>query len=262
MEHAKGQVSGSAAEIYESFFLPALFSEWAARSVARARLEPGQSLLDVACGTGAVAREAKKRISACRVIGLDRNDGMLRVARSRAPDIEFREGRAESLPWDDGTFDAVTCQFGLMFFEDRARALSEMWRVLRRGGTLVIAVWASLEDTPGYAAMVALIQRLFGAEVASELRVPYCLGDRRELLRLLDGAGISAPDIETPTGIARFPSIDAWVHTDVRGWTLADRIDDAEYAVLLKEARTELSRFAPVEEVSFESPAHIAVARK
>ena len=89
-----------------------------------AAIGAGQAALDVACGTGVLARELRRRTGAeGRVAGLDRNAGMLAVARRSAPGIDWREGRAERLPFADGSFDAVVSQFGLMFFEDRRAAL-------------------------------------------------------------------------------------------------------------------------------------------
>jgi SAM-dependent methyltransferase len=174
----QGQVTRSAADIYEEFFVPALFAAWPGPVADAAGIGPGQKVLDVACGTGVLAREAASRVRpGGTVTGLDRNDGMLAVARRKAPEIEWRQGEAEALPFPDGRFDAVVSQFGLMFFEDRVLALAEMWRVLGPGGRLAVAVWDALERTPGYAAMTALLQRLFGARIADALRAPYCLGD-------------------------------------------------------------------------------------
>ena len=137
-----GQVSAAAAEVYEAFFVPALFAQFAGPVADAAALGAGQAVLDVACGTGVLARELRRRTGAeGRVVGLDRNAGMLAVARRSAPGIDWREGMAERLPFADGSFDAVVSQFGLMFFEDRRAALAEMWRVVRPGGRLAVAVW-------------------------------------------------------------------------------------------------------------------------
>jgi SAM-dependent methyltransferase len=256
-----GQLTSSAAEVYEEFFVPALFGEWAPRLCEAAGIGEGQRVLDVACGTGSFAREAARR--GAEVTGLDRNGGMLAVARRIEPAIEWREGMAERIPFDDGAFDVAGCQFGLMFFEDRVKALKEMHRVLRPGGRLVAAVWDSLERTPGYRAMVALLDRLFGAEIAAGLRAPFVLGAPDDLRGLFQAAGIAAPKIETMTGEARFPSIEGWVRTDVKGWTLADAIDDAQYARLQEAAQQELRGFATADgSVSFDSPAHIVTAVK
>jgi SAM-dependent methyltransferase len=259
-----GQVNRSAADIYEEFFVPALFQDWTGPVSEAAGLKPGARVLDVACGTGVLAREALTRIQpGGSLVGLDVNDGMLAVARRRTPEIDWRQGLAESLPFDDGSFDAVVCQFGLMFFEDRVAALKEMWRVLRPGGRLAVAVWDSLDNMPGYAAVTALLQRMFGDDVADGMRAPFSLGDTGVLLPLFVAAGIPDVKLQTMDGTARFPSIEAWVHTDVKGWTLADMIDDAQYEALLRAALTELKSFQQSNgRVAFTAPAHVVSAVK
>jgi SAM-dependent methyltransferase len=143
------------------------------------------------------------------------------------------------------------------------KALREMARVLKPGGRLVVATWDSLERTPGYRAMVGLLRRLFGAEIAGALRAPFVLGEPDELRDLFKMAGVAAPKIETITGEARFPSLNAWVRIDVRGWTLADVLDDAQYAQLQKAAQCDLWQFQqPDGSVVFDSPAHIVTATK
>lgn len=255
----KGQVSRSAADIYDEFFVPALFAEWPPRVCDAAMIKSGDHVLDVACGTGILAREAARRAGPDgQVTGVDINDGMLTAARKHSTEIDWQAAPAEALPFEDGTFDAAVSQFGLMFFEDRVKALQEMMRVLREDGRLSVAVWASLDDTPGYSAMVGLIGRLFGAAVADALRAPYVLGDTADLHALLAQAGLDGAKVETLPGTARFPSIEAWVHTDVRGWTLADLIDDDQYQTLLAAAQSDLHGFVGTDgTVSFDSPAHI-----
>jgi ubiquinone/menaquinone biosynthesis C-methylase UbiE len=260
----QGQVNRSAAEVYEEFFVPALFREWAPRVAAAAGIRPGDKVLDVACGTGVLAREAARRAApGGEVMGLDRNPGMLDVARRQAPEIAWREGLAEALPYGAGAFDAVVSQFGLMFFDERTRALQEMLRVLKPGGRLAVAVWDRLETSPGYAAMAALLQRLFGERTAAALQAPFALGDQGELRSLFAAAGMPDVRITTEQGTARFPSLESWVHTDVKGWTLADLIDDAQYQQLLGAAQTGLKRFArPDGTVAFVAPAHIVTATR
>jgi SAM-dependent methyltransferase len=260
----KGQVTRSAADVYEEFFVPALFAEWAPRVAVAAQVVAGETVLDVACGTGVLAREAARRVgSSGTVIGLDRNDGMLSVARRNAPDIVWRRSLAEALPFRGGTFDAVVSQFGLMFFEDRVAALREMWRVLRPGGRLAVAVWDTLDRSPGYAAMTLLLQRLFGDRIADELRAPFILGDTTILRALFADSGIAQIHIRTFDGTARFPSLESWVHTDVKGWTLADKIDEAQYQILLRESGAALqSCVNPDGTVCFAAPAHIVTATK
>ena len=120
------QAQIDAANAYEALFVPALFGQWAPQLVEAARIRPGQRVLDVACGTGILAREVASRIGPTgRVAGLDPNPGMLAVAKRLAPAVEWREGVAESLPFPDASCDAVVSQFGLMFFTDRRQALRQ-----------------------------------------------------------------------------------------------------------------------------------------
>lgn len=259
-----GQVTSSAAAVYEELFLPALFAAWAPRMVAAARLRPGMHAIDVACGTGVLAVEAAKAVSPDgSVVGLDLNPAMLSVARGKPAQVDWRQGPAEALPFPDGHFDAAMSQFGLMFFADKPKALAEMWRVLRPGGRLAIAVWDSLDNTPGYAAVGSLLSRLFGQEVAALLESPYSLGDPAALRALLVQAGIDAPEVRRMPGEARFPSIASWMHSDIRGWTLADKVDDLQYERLLREAHNVLQEFLTEQgQVRFSHPGIVATATK
>lgn len=263
-ESEKGQVNHNAAEVYEEFFIPALFQDWPSQVADAADIKAGQQVLDVACGTGILARTVAGLVGpAGSVVGLDVNEGMLAVAKRKAPQIEWRQGIAEELPFDNHSFDAVVSQFGLMFFEDKRAAITEMVRVLRPGGHLAVALWDSLQNSPGYAALVALLQRLFGQEAANGLRAPFSLGDVPALQPLFSHAGLPNVAITTRPGIACFPSIQSWVYTEIKGWVLADLLDEAQFELLLKEAEQVLSPFVTTQgTVSFSAPAHIVTFTK
>ncbi len=263
-DQERGQVTRTAAQVYEEFFLPALFQQWSGRVADAAKIESGQRVLDVACGTGVLAREISKRVRETgTVVGLDVNEGMLAVAKRQAPHIEWKHGRAEALPFDDASFDAVVSQFGLMFFENRRAALQEMWRVLRPGGSLAVAVWDTLENSTGYAVMTNLLYELFGERAANAMRAPFVLGDMEELRALFADAGISPVQISTHDGTARYPSLDEMIHTEIRGWTLADMLDEAQYAQLLHAARNAMKPYiAPDGSIAFSAPAHIVSATR
>jgi ubiquinone/menaquinone biosynthesis C-methylase UbiE len=133
----------SAAEVYDEFFAPALFDQWPEQVLDAAAVAPGKRVLDVGCGTGILTRAAAGRVgSAGHVVGLDPNPGMLTVARRSAEAIDWREGVAESLPFEDGSFHRVVSQFAAMFFTDADTAISEMARVLAPSGKVAIATWA------------------------------------------------------------------------------------------------------------------------
>jgi SAM-dependent methyltransferase/adenylate kinase family enzyme len=217
MDATLEQIAGARA--YEALFVPSLIGPYAPIVADTAALRTGDCVLDVACGTGVVTREALRRVGPTgRVTGLDASPGMLAVAREQGRAIEWHEGRAESLPFPDASFDAVVSQFGLMFFVDRVSALAEMRRVLRPGGRLALAVWSSIDAIPAFAAELALFEQFAGSAAADALRGPFVLGDAAALAGLFDAAGLPAAAVETCATTARFPSVRTLVEADLRGW--------------------------------------------
>jgi SAM-dependent methyltransferase len=255
-----------AANAYEALFVPALFGQWAAKVVDAAQIQPGQRVLDVACGTGILAREFASRMgSSGRVAGVDLSLGMVAVARQLAPTIEWRQGAAESLPFPDLSFDTVASQFGLMFFTDRRRALREMLRVLAPGGRLAVAVWDSLHNIPAYASEVTLLEQTAGLPAADALRAPFVLGKREDLAMLFSEAGVASVEITTHHGTAHFPSIRTMVEADLRGWlpVMGVILTEDQILRILHEAEHALSSYASSDgRVAFHLSAHLVTAKK
>lgn len=253
------------AEVYHERFVPALFGPWARVMTEVAGIAPGEAVLDVACGTGALTLSAAQAVGPLgSVVGLDPNPEMLAVARRSSRLVEWCEAPAERIPFPDGAFDAVVSQFGLMFFDDRARALSEMMRVLRPGGRLVVAVCGAVEDSPGYAAFARLLDRLFGRQVGDAFRAPFVLGDRQALARVAEDAGIAGASVERHTGAVRFRSIADLVSTErACAWTLGGILDDGQFELLRRESEAALAPWAGADgAVVFDMPALILKARK
>jgi SAM-dependent methyltransferase len=236
------QVSLQAAEMYEARFVPAIFAEWAPLLVDAARIGPGQSVLDVACGTGIVARTVADRQGGNgSVTGLDLNEGMLAVAERLRPDLDWRAGDVADLPFPDRTFDAVLCQMALMFFPDRSAAVQEMARVTRPGGVVAVVVPASIDAQPAYGPFVDLAVRVAGPAAASLLGTYWACGDLAELLGLLASAGLEVIDARTYLGTASFGSPEDLAVTEVEGSPLAERITEDEYARIRAGAREALA---------------------
>ncbi|RJG09128.1 methyltransferase domain-containing protein [Pseudomonas cavernicola] len=261
----KGRVTRSPAEVYEEFFVPALFQQWGRRVAAEAGIEPGERVLDVACGTGVLACAAAEIVGpGGAVVGLDPNEEMLAVARRKSARVEWQVGRAEALPFPDESFDAVVSQFGFMFFEDRRAALREMLRVLRPGGRLAVAVCDALEHSPGYAALAELLQRLFGDSVADAFRAPFVLGDPELLLTICREAEVAEAKVMQHLGTVRFASIKSMISTErACVWTLGGMLDDAQFELLQKEAEQALRAFVTTDgAVAFAMPTLIVTATK
>jgi ubiquinone/menaquinone biosynthesis C-methylase UbiE len=238
------RLSAAAAELYESQFVPALFAEWAPRLIDVAGVRPGQSVLDVACGTGIVARTlAETQRGRSRVVGLDLNEAMLQVARRVRPDLEWRQGDAAHLPFPDGAFDVALCQMAFMFFPDRAQVLREMARVVVAGGTIGLSVPSGLSDQPAYAPFVELAARHAGPDATGLLSTYFASGDLEELRALVEGAGLTITATRSYQGTVRCPSIDAFVAIEVESTPLRERIDDAVYARIREGARELLRPF-------------------
>jgi SAM-dependent methyltransferase len=238
------QIPSEAAETYEAKFVPAIFGEWAPHLVEAADVRPGQTVLDVACGTGVVAREAARRVGEQgKVVGVDLNPAMLAVARRLRPDIEWRQADAAELPFSDGSFDVVLCQSALMFFPDVSRALREMGRVVNADGTVAVQVWGRLEEQPGYGRLVGVAARHAGPDAVRMLSAYWMLGDVDRLTELFNTAGLSVTATRTRLGMARFDSIDEVVRTEVESTPLRERISDEVYQKILQDAREALAQF-------------------
>ena len=182
-------------EIYERVLVGPLFRPFAEQLMTRVGPNRGDSVIDVACGTGIVARVARERLGPeARIVGVDVAPAMLAVARTVDPTIDWRQGNAVSLPVSAGEqFTVLTCHQGLQFMPDKPAAIREMRRVLAPGGRAAIATWRSLEDIPGMRDLNAVAERHLGPIVDAR----HSFGDATELKGLLVDAGFSHVSVQT-----------------------------------------------------------------
>lgn len=174
-------------EMYEHWLVAPLFRPFTEIALVEVGLSAGDRLLDIACGTGILARVANERLAgAGRIVGVDINPGMLAVARARAPEIDWREGNASALPLaDQEEFDIVACHQGLQFFPDKPAAAAEMRRALAKGGRLAVATWRTDREMPFFCQLRKVAERHLGPIVDPR----YSSGDAASIEALLTRAG-------------------------------------------------------------------------
>ncbi len=239
-QHPGESHGGSAPESYERFFVPAIGAPLASDLVEAAALRPGERVLDVACGTGIVARLASGAVGAAgTVAGLDPDPGMLAVARATTPPgttIEWHEASAEAMPLPDGSFDAVLCQMGLQFVPDTHAALREMRRVLATAGRLALGL-----PGPTPRPMVVLAEALarhVGGEAAGFVNRVFSLHDTAVIRDLVAGAGFRDVAVRADTKSLRLPPPEEFLWQYVRSTPLAGavaRVDEERRASLERD---------------------------
>ncbi len=262
----------SPAEMYQHYFVPAMFTPWASILVDHAALRPGERMLDVACGTGIVSRVAAPMLGqAGKVAALDYSQPMLQVARALpAPPgavIEWHEGNASKLPFPDRAFDAVVCQQGLQFVPERAAAVREMLRVLKPHGRAVVAVWQGLEKHPVFEALDTAVARRFSVPL-TDVAQPFSLNDADELRDLFEAAGFHKVEILSEAALVHFPDPAHFVPMAVASAAAAvpafARLEGADRAELIEAVAADVAptvaKYTDHDSVHFPMFANVAVA--
>jgi ubiquinone/menaquinone biosynthesis C-methylase UbiE len=257
--------SATVAEAYERYFVPRIFRPWANVLLDALDIRPGESLLDIACGPGTVAKEAATRIGdGGIVIGTDVSTEMLEVARATTPAaarVRYEAAPSDDLPFGHGVFDAVTVQQGMQFFPNRAGAIAEMHRVLRAGGRAGVAVWASIEDAPFFAIVRDVVGKAVPA-VAEALDRP--LVDRATLRDELASAGFRV-SIETLSQPLEFEGGIEQAIDAMRGapmWSTVAAQPAAVRRAILESARERFTRYLHHGRVRMILRANVALAHK
>lgn len=199
--------TGTAAELYESFFVPTIATPVAAELLRSARLQPGERVLDVACGTGVITRAAAEQVgSTGTVTGVDLSPDMIAVAKETpaagAP-IDWQLADAEDLPLPDGAYDVALCQMGLMFMQDKPAALAELHRVLAPGGRVVINTPGRIQ--PQFAALEQAIVDNLGAELGAFVSAVFSMHDPDQVAALLRDAGFQDAGAAEYTALVTLP---------------------------------------------------------
>lgn len=261
----------SPAVVYNDFFGPPMFTPWAKDLVGQASLSAGNRVLDLACGTGLVAEQVAPVIgSNGSIAGLDFNPIMLEVARKRelnGPAIEWVEASALDIPYEDTSFDAVVCQQGFQFFPDRAKAASEVRRVLKPGGTVAASVWVTVDELPVWEAVFTSVAKRLDVPMDS-VSVPNSLGYPDRLEATFKDAGFSDTQVNKRTTDAAFGPADSFVKLMVMGAAAAipafGALSDEEKQALVPgvaaDAADVVNEYTQGDKVVMELGAYTAIA--
>jgi ubiquinone/menaquinone biosynthesis C-methylase UbiE len=260
------QLSGNAAELYECYAVRYFMGPWAPRLVARAALQPGERVLDLACGTGLVARLAAPQVRPTgTVMGLDLNAGMLNVARSLPPppgaSVTWIEGSAEAMDLADASFEVILCQQGFQFFPDKPAALREMHRVLVPGGRVLLSVWKSAG--PYNLAVGEALERHVGVETATRYRAQRVAPGAAELHRLLVEGGFREVHVRPSVMTIWLPRIEEFVLCHLSSMPVAGAISalgEERPAALARQVSTALQSYADGDGVAVPDEINIATA--
>jgi ubiquinone/menaquinone biosynthesis C-methylase UbiE len=254
-------------EMYERYLVVPLFQPWAELVLERMQLQPKDRVLDVACGTGIVARLAKQQLgSDAQVVGIDSSEPMLAVAKSVDPRIDWRCGNAAALPvGDDEKFDVIFCQQGLQFFPEKQIAMGEMRRVLAPGGRIAVSTWCALEDNPFFRDLHRIAERHLGSFVDHR----YSFGNMEALRSLLTAAGFDDVQVEAVSRRTRFEDGPTFVRLNtmaIVGMSAAGKAMSEEERAqivnrIIADSAGATSFFMDGPAIAFEISSNVATAR-
>jgi ubiquinone/menaquinone biosynthesis C-methylase UbiE len=269
-QQGQWQLTGNAAEMYEQTVVPYQLKFWASELVEQMDLQPGEHVLDVACGTGIVARFAAEKVGASGgVTGLDLNSGMLAVGRSLelpkgASEITWVECSAVDMHLEDESFDVALCQQGFQFFPDKPAAVRELHRILRHGGRLAISVWYG--PSPYSIAMVNGIERHLGSEAAHQQRAASrIVPSADEMKDFLVEGGFRGVQVNLHERTRRLPHPEKYVPMHLGALPVSAQVlalsEDARSA-MVQDIADELRPYVEGDELVFLEATNIATARK
>ena len=264
------QVEQSASEAYEQYLVPPMFAPWADRMLETSGVNEGDRVLDVACGTGIVARRVASRVSESgSVVGLDINEGMLAVAAETAADahqpIEWRQGDATELPFSDERFDVVYCQQALQFVDDPGASVREMRRVLEPGGRAVLSVWRPLDYQPAYMVLADALAEYISDEAGAVMRSPFPAWDGKKLRTLAQDAGFDDVTVTIEIGSVRYPSVEEFVRREVASSPVAESIAAVKRAVrdeLVREVEAAVQAYLDDEGIVSPMESYVVIAER
>ena len=227
------KISGNSPAAYEEYLVPGFFRPWAETLTTLVSPAPGSDVLDVACGTGIVARtisaKGKNRV---RVTGLDNNPEMLKhastLSKNSGLEINWQQGEADQLPFEDHRFDYLFCQQGLQFFPEPQQALKEMHRVLKPGGRLGLNIIRSIDYHIAFKILADELEKHVGETAGNMMRGPFPEWDQKTIRSMVEDAGFENPSLHIEIISMRFPSSEEFLRREAVSSPLAGEMESLE----------------------------------
>lgn len=262
------QLHGSAADLYERYLVPTLFTPWAHDLLEAAALQLGERVLDVACGTGSVTRLIGPQIGPQgHLTAVDLNTDMLKAAQTyittTAPPIRWLQADVVEMPVDDADFDVVLCQQSFQFFPDKLGALQEMHRVLASDGRLAFNISRGLGQNPYIRALADALENHVGADAGESMRAPCGFGDAEMLRTLLKQAGFSTINIRISLLVIRHPNPAEFIRGQLAATPVADQVaalSEAKQAALVDEVLANLRGYIDDDGLAAPYETHVVLA--
>jgi ubiquinone/menaquinone biosynthesis C-methylase UbiE len=249
--------AGSVPANYDKYLGPVLFEPYALDIISR--IKDAKNVLELACGTGRVTRHLLNKIPADgRLTATDLNPDMIAVAKEivTSDKVEWRTADAQELPFDDNSFDHIICQFGVMFFPDKAKAMAEAYRLLQPGGTYIFNVWDDLQFNPRSMMIKTIMEDIMGNDAPDFLRKgPYSWFDKNEIRGLLQLTGFKKVELEVVYKTAYYEKAEDLISGFVKGSPLsaylAEQTEELRNKIVSSLVEKVVSEFG---ETNLESP--------
>lgn len=260
--------AGSIPSLYDRYLGPTLFQPYAQEVARRASELDPRRVLEIAAGTGIVTEALHRALLEAEIVATDLNPAMLDIAAQRMSSdrVTFQPADALDLPFEDGSFSMVVCQFGVMFFPDKVKGNAEARRVLRDGGTYLLAIWDTVERNGGSDAIGQAVASLFPDDPPRFIdRTPFGYADRGRIEQDLRAAGFDKIAIETVEKRSRAPSARDLAIGMCCGSPLRNEIEERDPALLDRAIAAATAALAPWEGPDgFDAPmsAHIVTATR